>query len=122
MNAVAKGDVAGAWAGAGWFAAKDGAFNLFSSVPVGTDMGEYVAWLYKGGGLAIAREMFAEHDIHNIPCGIIPPEASGWFRKEIRTIEDLKGLRMRFFGLGAPSCSASVLKPGSWHPAKSCRP
>jgi TRAP-type mannitol/chloroaromatic compound transport system substrate-binding protein len=39
--------------------------------------------------------------VHNIPCGIIPPEASGWFRKEIRSIDDLKGLRMRFFGLGA---------------------
>lgn len=101
VNAVASGNVAGAWAGAGWFAAKDGAFNLFSSVPFGPDMGEYMAWLYKGGGLEIAREMFAEHNIHNIPCGIIPPEASGWFRKEIRTIEDLKGLRMRFFGLGA---------------------
>lgn len=101
VNAVASGRVAGAWAGAGWFAAKDGAFNLFSSVPFGPDMGEYMAWLYKGGGLTLAREMFAEHDIHNIPCGLIPPEASGWFRKEIRTVGDLKGLKMRFFGLGA---------------------
>jgi TRAP-type mannitol/chloroaromatic compound transport system substrate-binding protein len=101
VNAVASGKVAGAWAGAGWFAAKDGAFNLFSSVPFGPDMGEYMAWLYKGGGLALAREMFAEHDSHNSPCGLIPPEASGWFRKEIRTVDDLKGLKMRFFGLGA---------------------
>lgn len=101
VNAVSKGQVAAAWAGAGWFAGKDSAFNMFSSVPFGPDMGEYIAWMYRGGGLEMAREMFRQHNIHNIPCGLIPPEASGWFHKEIRTIADLKGLRMRFFGLGA---------------------
>jgi TRAP-type mannitol/chloroaromatic compound transport system substrate-binding protein len=101
VNAVARGTVAAAWAGAGWFAAKDGAFNLFSSVPFGPDIGEYLAWMYRGGGLEQARELFHAHGVHNIPCGIIPPEASGWFRKEIRRIDDLKGLKMRFFGLGA---------------------
>jgi TRAP-type mannitol/chloroaromatic compound transport system substrate-binding protein len=101
VNAVAAGKVPAAWAGAGWFAAKDSAFNMFSSVPFGPGIGEYLAWLYRGGGLEMARDMFHEHGVHNIPCGIIPPEASGWFRKEIRSIDDLKGLRMRFFGLGA---------------------
>jgi TRAP-type mannitol/chloroaromatic compound transport system substrate-binding protein len=101
VNAVARGSVPAAWAGAGWFAAKDGAFNLFSSVPFGPDIGEYLAWMYRGGGLELAREMFHAHGVHNIPCGIIPAEASGWFRKEIRRLDDLKGLKMRFFGLGA---------------------
>jgi TRAP-type mannitol/chloroaromatic compound transport system substrate-binding protein len=101
VNAVSTGKVPAAWAGAGWFAAKDSAFNLFSSVPFGPGIGEYLAWLYRGGGLAMAREMFHQHGVHNIPCGIIPAEASGWFQKEVRTVDDLKGLRMRFFGLGA---------------------
>lgn len=101
VKAVARGEVAAAWAGAGWFADKDSAFNFFSSVPFGPGMGEYIAWMYKGGGLELAREMFHAQGVHNIPCGLIPPEASGWFRKEIRTVEDLQGLRMRFFGLGA---------------------
>lgn len=101
VNAVSRGDVAAAWAGAGWFADKDSAFNMFSSVPFGPGMGEYLAWLYRGGGLEAAREMFAKYNIYNIPCGLIPPEASGWFRKEIKSLDDLKGLRMRFFGLGA---------------------
>ena len=101
VNAVSKGAVAAAWAGAGWFAGKDSAFNMFSSVPFGPGIGEYMAWMYRGGGLEMARAMFHQHGVHNIPCGIIPPEASGWFRKEIRTAADLKGLRMRFFGLGA---------------------
>ncbi len=101
VNAVAAGRVAAAWAGAGWFAAKDSAFNFFSTVPFGPSMGEYMAWMYNGGGLDLAREMFAPYGVHNIPCGMIPPEASGWFKSEIRSVDDLKGLKMRFFGLGA---------------------
>ncbi len=101
VNAVAEGKVAAAWAGAGWFAGHDSAFNFFSSVPFGPGIGEYLAWMYKGGGLDLARKMFHARGVHNVPCGLIPPEASGWFRKEIRSVEDLKGLKMRFFGLGA---------------------
>ncbi len=101
VKAVSRGAATAAWAGAGWFAGKDSAFNLFSSVPFGPGIGEYLAWLYRGGGLELAREMFHAHGVHNIPCGIIPPEASGWFRNEIKRLDDLKGLKMRFFGLGA---------------------
>ncbi len=101
VNAVSDGRVSGAWAGAGWFARHDSAFNMFSSVPFGPDIGEYLAWMYHGGGLEMAREMFAEYNVYNTPCGMFPPEASGWFSKEITEIEDLRGLRMRFFGLGA---------------------
>lgn len=101
VNAVSDGKIPAAWAGAGWFAGKDSAFNMFSSVPFGPDVGEYIAWLYYGGGVSMAREMFHKFGVHNIPCGLIPPEASGWFQHEIKTVEDLKGLKMRFFGLGA---------------------
>jgi len=101
VNSVASGKVAAAWAGAGWFAREDSAFDFFSSVPFGPDIGEYLAWLYQGGGLELAREMFHARGVHDIPCGLIPPEASGWFRKEMKTPADLKGLKMRFFGLGA---------------------
>jgi TRAP-type mannitol/chloroaromatic compound transport system substrate-binding protein len=101
VNAVADGKVAAAWAGAGWFSGKDSAFDFFSSVPFGPGIGEYMGWLYEGGGLELAREMFESRGVHNIPCGLIPPEASGWFRTEIKTLADLKGLKMRFFGLGA---------------------
>jgi TRAP-type mannitol/chloroaromatic compound transport system substrate-binding protein len=101
MDAVSQGSVDAAWAGAGWYSGKDITFNLFSTVPFGPGVGEYMAWMYHGGGLQIAREMFAKYNLHNIPCLIIPPEASGWFRKEIKSVADLKGLKMRFFGLGA---------------------
>lgn len=101
VEAVAEGRIAAAWAGAGWFAERDSAFNMFSTVPFGPGMGEYMAWMYHGGGLEHARELFHAYGVHNIPCTVIPPEASGWFQQEIRSLDDLRGLRMRFFGLGA---------------------
>lgn len=101
LHAVAEGAIDAGWGGAGWFTDVDTAFNMFSSVPFGPGIGEYMAWMYRGGGLELARDMFARHNLHNIPCAVIPPEASGWFRKEIRSVADLRGLRMRFFGLGA---------------------
>jgi TRAP-type mannitol/chloroaromatic compound transport system substrate-binding protein len=100
-NAVAEGKVDAAWAGAGWFSTHDITFNFFSSVPFGPGVGEYLAWMYEGGGLEMARRMFQAQGVYNIPCGLTPPEASGWFRHEIRSLDDLKGMKMRFFGLGA---------------------
>ena len=60
-----------------------------------------MAWIYQGGGYELYQEIYERHNIKGILCGIIPPEASGWFRKEINSIEDMKGMKMRFFGLGA---------------------
>jgi TRAP-type mannitol/chloroaromatic compound transport system substrate-binding protein len=64
-------------------------------------MGEYLAWMKEGGGEKMLQELYGKYNIHSVICHLIPPEASGWFRKEIATLADLKGLKMRFFGLGA---------------------
>jgi TRAP-type mannitol/chloroaromatic compound transport system substrate-binding protein len=91
--------------------------NLFAAVPFGPGIPEYLAWVHHGGGLQLSREMFGKHGVYNIPCAIIPPEASGWFRREIKSVEDLKGLKMRFFGLGARAMNklgvaTQLLAPG----------
>lgn len=122
VAAVAAGKVDAAWAGAGWFAGIDTVFNMFSAVPFGPGIGEYMAWMYYGGGLEAARALFHRHGIHNVPCALIPPEASGWFRQEIKSVADLKGLRMRFFGLGAKAMqrlgvTTEQLPPGEILPA-----
>lgn len=101
IQATSQGSVDAAWSNAGFFASTDSAFNMFATVPFGPAIPEYLAWMHNGGGLQLSREMFGKHGIHNIPCAIIPPEASGWFRKEIKSVADMKGLKMRFFGLGA---------------------
>jgi TRAP-type mannitol/chloroaromatic compound transport system substrate-binding protein len=117
IQAVSQGSVDAAWSNGGFFASTDSAFNMFASVPFGPGVGEYMAWIYNGGGLQLSRELFGKQGVYNIPCGLIPPEASGWFRKEIKTPADLKGLKMRFFGLGAKvmekmGVATQLLAPG----------
>lgn len=101
FDAVASGALDAAWATPGFWTGKDIAFAVFSAVPFGPDGGEYLAWMKFAGGEKLMQELYAKYGIHSIPCGLIAPEASGWFRKEIKTLDDLKGLKMRFFGLGA---------------------
>jgi TRAP-type mannitol/chloroaromatic compound transport system substrate-binding protein len=74
---------------------------LFAAVPFGPEAPEYLAWMHHGGGLEILSDILDEHGIHPIICEIGAPEASGWFREEIKSVDDLNGLKMRFFGLGA---------------------
>ena len=101
FDAVSSGALDAAWATPGFWTGKDIAFAVFSTVPFGPGMGEYLAWMKEGGGEKMMQALYAKHNIHSVMCHLIPPEASGWFRKEIKTLEDLKGLKMRFFGLGA---------------------
>jgi TRAP-type mannitol/chloroaromatic compound transport system substrate-binding protein len=101
FDAVSNGSVEVAWSSAGLYTGKDIAFAMFSAVPFGPEVGEYLAWLSYGGGLELWNELYHSYNVHALPCGATPPEASGWFRKEIKTLDDLKGLKMRFFGLGA---------------------
>jgi TRAP-type mannitol/chloroaromatic compound transport system substrate-binding protein len=101
FDAVGNGSLDAAWSSLGFFTGKDIAFALFSSVPFGPDFGEYVGWYRFGGGQQLMDELTAKYNLVSVMCGTIAPEASGWFRKEIKSVEDLKGLKMRFFGLGA---------------------
>ncbi len=97
---VGTGEVAAAWATAGQLAERDSAFDLLTSIPFGPDSIEYMSWIFDGGGLTLSRELFASYGIHNVPCMVFPPEGAGWFSKEIRNLDDLKGLKIRYFGLG----------------------
>ncbi|MDJ0897023.1 MAG: TRAP transporter substrate-binding protein [Alphaproteobacteria bacterium] len=73
---------------------------LLAARPFGMEPWEFTAWWYEGGGQALAEEVYAEHGAHPILCGIIGPETAGWFRSEINSLDDLKGLKIRFAGLG----------------------
>ena len=101
FDAVSNGSLDAAFTSAGYFVGKEIALALFASVPFGPGVGEYLAWLEYGGGNKLLQETHDKFNIIAKTCGIIAPEASGWFRKEIKSVDDLKGLKMRFFGLGA---------------------
>ena len=122
FDAVASGAVETGWSTPGYWAGKVPALQLFAAVPFGPQAGEYLAWMKFGGGKELFDEIYHKYNIHGVHCGIIAPEASGWFRKEINTVDDLKGLKMRFFGLGAKvmekmGVSTQLLAAGDIFPA-----
>ena len=122
FDAVSYGALDSAWSSPGFWSGKVPALQMFAAVPFGPDAPEYMAWYYNGGGKEIHEDIYHKHNIHGIVCGISPPEASGWFKEEIKTIDDLQGLRMRFFGLGAHvmsklGVSTQLLATGDIFPA-----
>jgi TRAP-type mannitol/chloroaromatic compound transport system substrate-binding protein len=118
LDRVSRGSVDAGFSTAGFWSAKIPAAALFGGFPFGPDAKGYVEWFFAGNGRTLYQEMYDEADmnVHVIPCAFGGPEASGWFVKEIRKPEDLKGLRMRGFGLGGRVMSrlgaATVLVPG----------
>ncbi len=103
LDAVSSGKVNSGYAISGYWQGKMPAAALFSSVPFGPEAGEYLGWMYYGNGLKLYQEMYDSYgyNVKVLPCAIISPETSGWFRNPVDTPEDLKGLNIRFFGLGA---------------------
>ncbi|MEO4002166.1 TRAP transporter substrate-binding protein [Mesorhizobium sp. CAU 1732] len=100
-DAVSEGALDAAYGSPGYNVGKNSAYAFFAAIPFGPGAGEMLAWLRYGGGTKLAQEYYARDNIHMLPCGLLAPETSGWFRKEVDTIEDLRGLKMRFLGLGA---------------------
>jgi TRAP-type mannitol/chloroaromatic compound transport system substrate-binding protein len=101
FDAVSKGSIEAAWTTAGYDVGKYPALAFFTAVPFGPGYGEIFAWKMFGGGDEIQREVYAKHNIHQIDCFAIGPETSGWFKNEVNDLEQLRGMKMRFFGLGA---------------------
>ena len=102
LDAVAAGKVEAGYCAAGFWMGKLPAGPLFSAVPFGPGLGEYLAWFYHGNGMELYQEMYdrAGLNVKVIILTVLPPETSGWFKKEITGVEDLRGLKMRIFGLG----------------------
>ena len=101
FDAVKNGSVDAGWSTPGYWQGKEPALALFAAVPFGPSASEYAAWLFFGGGEEMMQKIYAKHNIHSLICGVIAPEASGWFREEVTSLDQLKGKKMRFFGLGA---------------------
>ena len=122
FDAVSNGSVDAGWSAAGFWVGKIPAAQFFAAVPFGPSAGEALAWMYYGGGQQLFEELYHANNIHGIPCNLITPEAAGWFRDPIESIDDLKGLKMRFFGLGARvmeklGVSTQLLAGGDIYPA-----
>ncbi len=107
-----------------FFAGKIPATPIFSSIPFGPEVGEYLAWMFYGNGMKLDQEMYdqAGYNVKVLPAIILTPESSGWFSKPIESVEDLKGIKMRFYGYGGQvmqklGVSVSLMPPAELFPA-----
>jgi len=122
FDAVSAGSIEASYTSPGFHAGKFPAAAFFASVPFGPSVNEYIAWMWFAGGGELYRELYNSNGVVGHLCGVVVAESSGWFRKEIKSLDDLKGLKMRFFGLGARvmekfGVSTQLLAGGDIYPA-----
>jgi TRAP-type mannitol/chloroaromatic compound transport system substrate-binding protein len=97
-DAVTAGNVEMAHTASYYYFGKDPTFALGTAVPFGLNSRMQAAWMFHGGGNELMNDFYKKFNIHGIPCGNTGGQMGGWFRKEIRTVADLKGLKMRIGG------------------------
>lgn len=99
FDAVSSGSVEMGHGGAYYWRGKVPAAQLFTTIPFGMNAQEVNGWLHHGGGLDLWRELYAPFDLIPFAGGNTGIQMAGWFNREINSIEDLRGLKMRIPGM-----------------------
>lgn len=105
FDAVSNGTAQIGHGAAYYWKGKNEAFQFFSTVPFGMNTQEMNGWLFHGGGLELWKEAYAPFNLIPAPAGNTTVQMAGWFNREINSIADLKGLKMRIPGLGGEAFS-----------------
>lgn len=100
FDAVAQGTAQMGHSGAYYWKGKAPAAQFFSGIPFGMSAQEMHGWMYHGGGLELWQEVYAPHGLVPFIAASSGPQMGGWFNREINSIDDLQGLKMRIPGLG----------------------
>ncbi|MGQ3355738.1 MAG: TRAP transporter substrate-binding protein [Phreatobacter sp.] len=82
-----------------YYVGKDPTFAIGTAVPFGLNARQQNAWLFQGGGNELFNEFYRKFNIYAMPAGNTGAQMGGWFRKEIKTVADLQGLKMRIAGI-----------------------
>lgn len=99
-DAVRDGKVKAGYTWLGYDQGKIPASTLIGAVPFGMEPWEFAAWWYEAGGAELGQKLYHKQGSHILLCGLTGPETAGWFRKPVRSLADIKGLKIRFAGLG----------------------
>ena len=100
FNAVSSGNAEMGHGASYYWKGKSEAAQFFAAVPFGLNAQEMNSWLYYGGGMELWKEIYAEFNLIPAAAGNTGVQMGGWFNREIKSINDLKGLKMRIPGLG----------------------
>jgi TRAP-type mannitol/chloroaromatic compound transport system substrate-binding protein len=106
FDAVSRGTAEMGHSGAYYWRGKHEAAQFFAAVPFGLTALEMNGWLLHGGGMALWRELYAPFNLVPFPAGNSGVQMGGWFNKEINSLADLQGLKMRIPGLGGEVLAA----------------
>ena len=98
VDAVQQGSLECAHTAPYYFFGKNEAFALGCAIPFGLNSRQMTAWMYQGNGLTLMREFYAKYSMTSFPMGNTGAQMGGWFRKEIKSVKDLQGLKMRCGG------------------------
>src|SRR3954462_3254463 len=98
MDAVSSGTVEMCHTASYYYFGKDPTFAFGTAVPFGLNSRMQNAWQFFGGGMELMNDFYKKFNIYGIPCGNTGCQMGGWFRKEIKTVDDLKGVKMRIGG------------------------
>ena len=100
LTAVQSGTVECGHTASYYYIGKNPALAFGTAVPFGLTAQQQDAWLYEGGGLEAMQKLYADFNIVNFPAGNTGAQMGGWFNREVSTVSDLEGLKMRIPGLG----------------------
>jgi TRAP-type mannitol/chloroaromatic compound transport system substrate-binding protein len=101
LDVVSQGAVPIGHTASYYYVGKSPVTAFGTSLPFGFNYQQQNAWLYEGGGLKLLQDFYAKtFNVIQFPAGNTGVQMGGWFRKEINTVNDLKGLKMRIPGLG----------------------
>lgn len=122
FDTVQQGSVEIGHTAAYYFIGKNPAFAFETAVPFGLPTRQQTAWLTYGGGLDLMNELLADFNIRTFLGGNTGQQMGGWFRNEVNSLDDLKGLKMRIPGMGGKIMSrlgvtVQVLQGGDIYPA-----
>jgi TRAP-type mannitol/chloroaromatic compound transport system substrate-binding protein len=110
-DAVQNGTVEMGHTASYYYVGKDPTFAFDTAVPFGLNARQQDAWMNWGGGRDLMNEFYKDYSIFAIPCGNTGAQMGGWFRKEIKTAEDLKGVKMRIGGFAGQVLTKLGLVP-----------
>jgi TRAP-type mannitol/chloroaromatic compound transport system substrate-binding protein len=94
-----------------YYYGKDPTYAFDTAVPFGMNARQQNAWLVHGGGMELLRDFFKQANIYNIPCGATGAQMGGWFRKEIKTVQEMQGLKFRLGGFAGAVMSKLGVVP-----------
>ncbi len=110
-NVAGAGSVEACHTASYYYWGKDPTYAFGTAVPFGLNSRMQNAWMYHGGGMDLMNEFYATQNLYAMPCGNTGAQMGGWFRKEINTVADMQGVKMRIGGFGGKVISKIGVVP-----------